>query len=62
MMRRTLEEPTKQERDEYNLTHTPFRSWCPLFAFQARRSIGLIDGGMEMMMMRFLLYILIIGR
>ena len=28
-MRRTPTEPTKQEILEHNLTHLPFRSWCP---------------------------------
>ena len=29
LMRRTPTEPTKQEILEHNLTHLPFRSWCP---------------------------------
>ena len=28
-MRRSPEEPTRQEREEHELTHLPFRSWCP---------------------------------
>lgn len=28
-MRRAPREPTRQEIDEHNLTHLPFRSWCP---------------------------------
>ena len=28
-MRRTPTEPTKQDILEHNLTHLPFRSWCP---------------------------------
>ena len=28
-MRKTPEEPTRQEREEHELTHLPFRSWCP---------------------------------
>ena len=27
---RSPEQPTQQERAEHNLTHLPFRSWCPL--------------------------------
>lgn len=30
-MRRSPEEPTRQEREEHELTHLPFRSWCPCY-------------------------------
>ena len=29
MRRRAPEEPTRQEVEEHELTHVPFRSWCP---------------------------------
>jgi len=29
MMKRQPEEPTKEEIEEHNINHTPFRSWCP---------------------------------
>ena len=30
MIRRAPREPTKQEIDDHDATHLPFRSWCPM--------------------------------
>ena len=29
MCRRAPKEPSREEVDEHNVTHTPYRSWCP---------------------------------